>query len=89
MFGRPKSMAITFQIANESGIAVEYQIGDRTLPLPPDYVRTHTVCRPVDLNFKTPKDNPRAVPKPPSLHPSNGDRFVVVYQDREIRITKR
>ncbi|MDB5392262.1 MAG: hypothetical protein JWM11_7908 [Planctomycetaceae bacterium] len=51
MFGRPKSMMIEFKITNESEVAVQYQIGDRKLPLPPGLIRTHQVCRPVEVKF--------------------------------------
>jgi uncharacterized protein YkwD len=89
MFGRPKSKAITFRIANESGTTVEYRIGDRTFPLPPDYVRTHTSCRRVDLRFDGTNQKPQSDANAQLLHPADGDRYVVFNQNGEIRIKKQ
>ncbi|HEY4261398.1 MAG TPA: CAP domain-containing protein, partial [Schlesneria sp.] len=51
MFGRPKSLAIEFQIANEAGASVQYQIDEHTFSLPPRLIRTHHICRPVPITF--------------------------------------
>jgi uncharacterized protein YkwD len=51
MFGRPKSLAIEFQIANESESTVQYKIDEQTFPLPPRLIRTHHICRPSAVTF--------------------------------------
>jgi uncharacterized protein YkwD len=101
MFGRPRSKSITFRVANESGTTVEYWLGDRSFKLPPDYTETHTVCRRLDLRMQPPpvqaspskpkaaQPAPKTAPKTDSLHPADGDRFVIVTQNGEIRIEKQ
>ena len=51
MFGRPKSAAIEFSIANRSGKQVRYTLDDERFDLPPSVTRTHTVCRPAELSL--------------------------------------
>lgn len=51
MFGRPKSAAVSFRIANRSGTLVRYTAGTREFELPPSHVRTHEDCSEVDLDF--------------------------------------
>jgi len=41
MFGRPKSAAVKFSVANESGEAVTYEVGGESFELPPDAGSTH------------------------------------------------
>jgi uncharacterized protein YkwD len=73
MFGRPRSKAIEFRIANRSDAAVEYTIGDETFSLAPRYTRTHTRCRPSDVTMKWADG--------PTVRPGNGDRYAVVRGD--------
>lgn len=73
MFGRPKSKALEFTLANESDRSVEYKMGDRTFKLPPGHARTHQVCRPRDLAFQWQGDEE----KEQTVQPNDGDRFVV------------
>jgi uncharacterized protein YkwD len=73
MFGRPKSASIGFEVANQSGETVHYQIGDRTFPLPPRYTRTHEICRPTELTFTWRANDER---RSKSFEPQDGDRFV-------------
>jgi hypothetical protein len=56
MFGRPESARIEFQIINQSGVDLEYQIGEQTFLLPALVTRTHQQCRPAALTFRWPKD---------------------------------
>lgn len=73
LFGRPKSKAITYSIANRSAVAVRYHIGEQSFTLQPNYTRTHTRCRPGDVEFRTAdgKETKRKV------SPANQDRFVL------------
>ncbi len=101
MFGRPRSKSITFRVANKSGTTVEYWLGDRSFKLPPDYTETHTVCRRLDLRMQPPpvqasplkpkagQPAPKTATKANSLHPADGDRFVIVKQNDEVRIEKQ
>ncbi|MCC7419183.1 MAG: CAP domain-containing protein [Planctomycetaceae bacterium] len=89
MFGRPKSEMIEFRVANPTGEAAVYRVGDQTYDLPPRVVRTHQVCQPADVTLvedagegKKPKDfGPRLVPK-------NGDRFRIDRTADEVRLLK-
>ncbi|WP_146398129.1 CAP domain-containing protein [Pseudobythopirellula maris] len=51
LFGRPRSAAIEFRVANESDASVSYTIGEKRYELPPRYVRRHLRCRPSPLRF--------------------------------------
>jgi uncharacterized protein YkwD len=76
MFGRPKSQAIEFRIANQSDVEVVYTIGDETFPLLPRYTRTHTRCRPSDVTMKWPDEAAG-----PTVRPERGDRYAIVRDD--------
>lgn len=69
MFGRPKSMQIEYQVENRSNAAVAYTVGDRTFSLPPRVIRTHTRCRPAEINFQWPEGR-----APASIEPKAGQR---------------
>lgn len=77
MFGRPRSDAIEFRIANKTDQAVYYRVGDHSYPLPPRYLRTHSVCRPspVTLLRETEEGSLEAVQ---TVRPLRGDRFIIV-----------
>jgi uncharacterized protein YkwD len=74
MFGRPKSAAIEFSIANHTDSEIKYSLAERTFPLPPRYTRTHTLCRPTEANF----DFPEGQGGTEKITPHSGDKFVVV-----------
>jgi len=84
MFGRPKSMAMEFTIANESEITVEYKMGDRRLTLAPRHARTHQVCRHSDLAFRWTD----AEGKDRLVEPASGDRFVVTQEGENLLLRK-
>jgi hypothetical protein len=84
MFGRPKSAAIEFQVANEAGEDVKYQVGDQSLTLGPRYIRTHTDCRPVELKFAEAGSGGKAQ----TLRPVTGDRFVVSEKDGKLHVSR-
>jgi uncharacterized protein YkwD len=54
MFGRPKSAAIVFKVANQADVALEYTIGEEKFTLDPRYTQTHTRCRPSEVAFQAP-----------------------------------
>jgi uncharacterized protein YkwD len=75
LFGRPKSAAIEFRVANESGETVRYQLAHQTFDLEPRSLRTHAVCRPPEVTFVWPDENKQ------TLKPAAGARLVVVKTD--------
>jgi uncharacterized protein YkwD len=80
MFGRPKSMAIEFQIVNRTAAPVDYRIGDRQFTLPAGYTERHLECRPGDVVFGSPGEANAT-----TVHATGGERFVVA-QDANRRI---
>jgi uncharacterized protein YkwD len=76
LFGRPQSQRLEFQITNHSTTEIPYAIGDRTLPLPPQYTRTHQRCRPVTLTFQWPDKQEST-----TVEPQHGARYVIVQGD--------
>lgn len=79
LFGRPKSKAIEFTISNQSGEAVEYEIGEQKFTLSPRYSRTHTQCRPPEVVIR--KEDGKKV------RPTGGERYEVT--DEGVRVRKR
>src|SRR5262249_19787116 len=55
MFGRPKSLAVEFKIANRSDATLEYTIGEDKYTLEPRHTQTHTRCRVEEVTFQSPK----------------------------------
>lgn len=83
MFGRPKSAAIEFSVANESPDEVTYEIGGKSFTLQPRFTRTHARCRPADLIARWPEGQKEA-----KVRPEKGDRFVVRKESDGFRLTK-
>ena len=81
VFGRPKSLALMFQIENRSATQVSYKIGDRDFVLPSGYTRTHEQCRPTNVDFKLSAEG-----KPHTIDAMNGSRFVVTEDAGVLRI---
>ena len=84
MLGRPKSMSVEFQIANEAEKTVKYQMGDKSFDLEPRATRTHQACRLSDLAFRWPD----ADGKVRLVQPNNGDRFVVTQEGDALRLRR-
>src|SRR5438128_603281 len=55
MFGRPKSLAVEFRIANRTDVTLEYTIAEDKYTLDPRTIQTHTRCRAGEVTFQTPK----------------------------------
>ena len=63
MFGRPRSAMIEFEVVNESGEDVKYQVGDETLDA--GHPRTRGPTRTVSpASSSSPGPDPRASPRP-------------------------
>ena len=71
-FGRPRSLAVSFQVANQSDVEVRYTVGGQPFTLPPRYTRTHERCRSAAVDFLKPGDQEGEV-----LRPRKGTRYVV------------
>jgi len=81
-FGRPKSAAIRFQIANHAAETIKYQLSDQQYALPPRFVRSHTICWPEDLTLL---DGEETIAM---LHPSNGDLFTIFEEAGRLRVDR-
>lgn len=85
LFGRPRSKAIEFKVANRSGGEVHYLVGDQEFILPTRYLRTHVRCRPADLRLMPNPFSSEAAtdaaattdPAGESLQPESGATYVV------------
>lgn len=83
MFGRPKSAAIEFRIANESETEVSYTIRSKTFRLPAGYVRVHTRCRKSPVQFELPQADGEAQTQ---VEPQAGDRYTIERVNKELRV---
>lgn len=71
MFGRPRSMRISFQVENRSGAAAQYKLGGQNFPLPARATRTHEQCAPAAIDLVPPG-------AAPALIAENGSRYVIL-----------
>jgi uncharacterized protein YkwD len=71
-FARPRSKAVSFQVANQSDVEVRYTVDGQPFTLPPRYTRTHERCRSAAVDFLKPGDEEGEV-----LHPRKGTRYVL------------
>ena len=85
VFGRPRSAAYPFEVVNESGSTIEYQLGDDSLSLEPRYTRTHEVCVPAQLKFSWKESEG----KPETFQPGRGDRFVITREQGKLMVKRR
>ena len=83
MFGRPHSAMYAFHVANESGIAVRYQLDGKDFDLPPRVTRTHEQCRAVRLVLHGVGKEAQA-----GIQPGAGDRFAVVRDRQGLRLAR-
>ena len=79
-FGRPKSAAIEFRIANRTEATVRYKLDDHEYELLPRFVRTHAICLPEDLTLLNGEETVA------TLHPTDGDRFNVNGSSDRLRV---
>ncbi|QEH37456.1 Cysteine-rich secretory protein family protein [Aquisphaera giovannonii] len=85
VFGRPRSAAFSFQVANESGEKFDYKMDGEAYSLEPQYTRTHEVCRPGQLEFPWAE----AVGKAETFTPAKDDRFVVGKKDGKLIVIRK
>jgi uncharacterized protein YkwD len=75
-FGRPRSLAITFSVSNETDGVARYTVEGKAFTLPPNTTRTHERCRPADLDFQGVGDTP-APEDARVFHPTTGKHYVI------------
>jgi uncharacterized protein YkwD len=69
-FGRPKSDAIRFKVANRTEQTIHYDLDGKEQTLRPGYTMTYQRCRPPELQVQVGD-------KTESFHPRTGARYVV------------
>jgi hypothetical protein len=84
VFGRPRSAAIEFSVANETQDTVEYTLDGEKLSLPGRTTRTHEVCRPGTLTLPWQKKDGKSE----SIRPRNGDHFEVTREGDQLRLRR-
>jgi uncharacterized protein YkwD len=72
MFGRPKSAAARFEIANRSDAPIRYELDAEAFTLPPRVTRTHQGCFSGMLKVVWPEG-----PSSPGFEPRDGARYTV------------
>lgn len=72
MFGRPRSAAARFEIANRSDASIRYELDAETFTLPPRVTRTHQGCFGGLLKVLWPEG-----PASPGFEPRDGARYSV------------
>lgn len=73
MFGRPRSMRVSFQVENRSGTPVQYKLGEQSFPLPVRATRTHEQCSPAPISPEGTGSTAGA-----RLNSENGVRYVIL-----------
>jgi uncharacterized protein YkwD len=76
-FGRRKSAAITFKVANQTDAPVTYVLDGKPFSASPGYTITHERCRPSELRFQWPENEevPDAARK--TFRPSAGATYTI------------
>jgi uncharacterized protein YkwD len=77
-FGRPKSEAIRFKVANRTDQTVRYDLDGKEQTLRPGYTMTYHRCRPPELRFRLGEGE---TAKAETFHPRTGSRYVVRQRD--------
>jgi uncharacterized protein YkwD len=85
VFGRPKALALKFQVENRSAAAVAYRVGEKAFDLPPRYTRTHEQCRPTEVVFELAAGEKA---KAESFKAESGSRFVISDNGGTVRAKK-
>jgi uncharacterized protein YkwD len=87
MFGRPKSEAIEFTLANESGAEVKYEVGEQAFSLGPNFIRTHTRCRPAAVKVHLSGGGEEG--RTETLKPNRGDQFVIREEGGRVQVSRK
>jgi len=84
VFGRPRSAAIEFSVANQTEDTVEYTLDTEKFSLPARTTRTHESCRSGTLTFPWQKKEGKAE----AIRPVKGDRFEVIKEGDQLRLRR-
>ena len=76
-FGRPKSMATRFTLANESASEIKYKVGDKEFDLPTHYRMIHERCRSGPVVIHLAEDGKHDV----EIRPTNGQQYTIRADD--------
>ena len=82
VFGRPKSAAVEFTVANETGDEVKYAVGGKDYALPARATRRHTRCRPGRLTVALPGGES-------AVTPTGGERYAVVTEGGAAKLKRQ
>jgi uncharacterized protein YkwD len=82
MFGRPRSEAIHFDIANRIDRPVHYRVGDDSYELPAQTVRRHVLCLPRPIVFESEGLGEQSIP------PGNDEHFAIDQTDGKAMLSK-
>jgi uncharacterized protein YkwD len=89
MFGRPRSASIEFSIANPTDQAIRYRIAEQTFELPPRYTRTHTRCRPGEVQLLAESEREQtAAQAVETIEPRDGEQFRIAVESGQPRFEK-
>jgi len=88
VFARPKSKSIAFQVTNETGDTVHYEIAGQQFSLPPQYTRSHERCRSADLVLDRAVKNKDSPERAQPVRPANVDHFVIRKEDGTYRVRR-
>ncbi len=75
LFGRPKSQMVEFEVANRTGVAVEYTLDGKTFQLPTRATITHQVCKQPVVQFRG-----------KTLQPASGQQLVIVNDQNGMQV---
>ena len=85
VFGRPQSKAVTFEVVNQTEIAIPYRLGDRDYTIEPEVIRTHADCTPQQVDFLPLTQKGRASHPLHSVMATtsrSGDRMVITADEK-------
>lgn len=73
LFARPKRLAVRFEVANRTGVAIDYAVGGQRHTLPPRVTRTHHGCFTGAVEMTAPGGEAG-----PGFEPRDGARYTIV-----------
>jgi len=92
LFGRPRSLALTFQLINPSDYRIQYRVGGQVYTLEPDVIRTHTRCDSSEITYPSALavaegSEEKTLPTT-TLEPSDGIRYRFNVADKSITLSR-
>lgn len=71
MFGRPKSAMIQFEVSNPTDRTFEYTLGDEKFTISPRQIRSHGICKALNISVMLPGAKDRK-----TITPAKNDKLV-------------